>query len=91
MIGWNEVRLWELPDQSQAQVFLPDQAGVRTVIQAAIDQLMNPEPLTNQVQTLEAQLTAAYESTLSPKATATPMPASQTPSQTATMTPEGYP
>lgn len=91
MIGWNEIRLWEIPDQSQAQVFLPEQTGVRTVIQAAIDHLMTPEPLTNQVQTLEAQLTAAYESTLSPRATATPVPVTQTPSPTPTITPEGYP
>ena len=74
MIGWNEIQLWELPDYSQAQVFLPDQEGIKNIIQIAINDIMVPEALTNQVQTLEAQLTAAIELTRSPVATETPIP-----------------
>lgn len=84
MIGWDQISLWEVTDYSQAQVFLPDQAGVRIVLQQAVDGIMTPEPLTNQVQTLEAQLTAANQGTISP--TETPIP-TFTPILTRTATP----
>lgn len=84
MIGWDQIRLWEVTDYSQAVVFLPDQEGVRSVLQQAIDGIMTPKPLTNQVQTLEAQLTAANQGTISP--TETPIP-TFTPMLTRTPTP----
>ena len=101
MLGWDQVRLWEVPGYSQAQVFLPNQEAVRQVFQQAIDHIMSPQPLTNQVQTLEAQLTAAYYTTASPEMTitqtSTPTPTitptfdSQSPTSTPTITPPGYP
>lgn len=105
MIGWNQISLWEVPGYSQAMVFLPDQAGIRTVLQDAIDAILTPSPFTNQVQTLEAQLTAAHQATatafsqISPTPTITPSPTATlegtytgvTPGPTATITPPGYP
>ncbi len=93
MIGWDQTTLWEIPGYSQAQVFLPIRDKVKTLLQQAIDDIMKPEPLTNQVQTLEAQLTAAYQVTATAafveNATMTPSPAAPTP--TKTPTPPGYP
>jgi len=105
MIGWDQISIWEVPGYSQAKVFLPHQDRVRTLLQTAIDDIMSPSPFTNQVQTLEAQLTAAIQATatahgiLNPTPTLTPTP-SQTPDITETLpiptftptiTPPGYP
>jgi LCP family protein required for cell wall assembly len=97
MIGWDQISIWEVPGYSQAQVFLPDQDAVKALLQSAIDDIMSPSPLTNQVQTLEAQLTAAYLATptplgqLRPTWTFTPTPSETfawgTPSLTPTITP----
>jgi polyisoprenyl-teichoic acid--peptidoglycan teichoic acid transferase len=101
MIGWDQITLWEVPGYSQAQVFLPDQNGVKMVLQQAIDDIMIPKPLTNQVQTLEAQLTAAYQATESsiptpsPFVTFTPtsssIPDPESLEEALTPTPPGYP
>ena len=83
MLGWDQISIWEVPGYSQAKVFLPDQDGVRAVLQNAIDDLMSPSPLTNQVQTLEAQLTAAYQATATAYGQASPTPTiTPTPSET---------
>ena len=78
MIGWDQISIWQVHGYSQAQVFLPDQEGINEVLQQAINAVLIPSPLTNQVQTLEAQLTAAYQMT---------MTAIATPTQTITSTP----
>jgi polyisoprenyl-teichoic acid--peptidoglycan teichoic acid transferase len=105
MIGWDQFSIWEAPGYSQALVFLPDQDGIRSVLQEAIDFISTPIPFTNQVQTLEAQLTAAHQATATeisqatPIPTLTPMPSATstgtyneiTPLPTATITPPGYP
>lgn len=103
LIGWDETELWEVPGQGKAQVFLPKHEAIKTVLQNAIDDVMTPEPLTNQVQTLEAQLTDAFEGTRQPERspTQTPSPTitgtqtitltTATPSPTITPTPPGYP
>lgn len=105
MIGWDEFSIWEVPSFSQAKVFLPERERVRAVLQQAIDDLMVPAPLTNYVQTLEAQLTDAYQATLTsidtatPTITLTPVPTftntptigTEEPTPTSTPTPEGYP
>ncbi len=83
MIGWEATTLWELPGYSQAKVFLPDREGVRAIIQQAIDDVMIPEPLTDQVQTLEAQLTMMATPPFVETASLTPTPTS-TPTQTPT-------
>jgi polyisoprenyl-teichoic acid--peptidoglycan teichoic acid transferase len=83
MLGWDQISIWEVPGYSQAKVFLPNQDQVRVVLQNAIDDLMSPSPLTNQVQTLEAQLTAAYQATATAFGQASPTPPiTQTPSVT---------
>ncbi len=99
MIGWDEISLWDVPDHSQAQVFLPDRDGVKQVLQNAIDAIMTPKPFTNLVQTLEAQLTAAYHNTASAIPTPTPTPSpptaetppGDTPTPPFTETPTGEP
>ena len=103
MIGWDQISIWEVPGYSQAMVFLPNQEGIRTVLQNAIDYIMLPSPLTNQVLTLEAQLTAAHHATATAIGQATPtLTMTPTPSETSeatenweqltpTITPPGYP
>jgi len=85
IVGWDQFSLWQVPGYSQAQVFLPDQESIRQILQQAINDVMTPAPLTNQVNTLEAQLTDAYQATASPANTSTP---TQTPTPTVTYTPE---
>jgi LCP family protein required for cell wall assembly len=91
MIGWDQTQLWEIPGKSQAQVFLPNQSAVKALLQQAIDDVMKPMPLTNQVQTLEAQLTAAFEATIASAITNTPTPVTPTPTWIPTLTPPSYP
>jgi len=103
MIGWNQVTLWELPGRTQAQVFLPKEKDVKMLLEEAIDRILVPEPLTDQVRTLEAQLTAAYQATSTPGAfetsaptptpNTTPMSSTPSPTQTPIPTPtsQGYP
>ena len=93
MIGRDATTVWEVPGYSQARVLLPNQETIREILQQAIDDTMQPAPLTNQVQTLEALLTEQYEKTLQPSPTSTPSPSptvTPTPS-TPTLTPPGYP
>lgn len=106
MMGREVYTIWELPDHSQAKVFLPDQTKVLEVMQEAISAVMIPEPLTNLVPTLQARLTsvAAFTQTAnvapintptpSPSATLTPVPGliglSPTPTPSSTVTPPGY-
>ncbi|MBG0788056.1 MAG: LCP family protein [Anaerolineaceae bacterium] len=86
MIGRDAFTIWEVPGYSQAQVLLPNQEEIRAILLQAIDDIMQPAPLTGQVQTLEAQLTEQYEKTRQPSPTYTP-----TPTPIATPTPPGYP
>jgi LCP family protein required for cell wall assembly len=103
MIGWDQITLWELPGYTQTQVFLPKEKDVKILLEEAVDRILDPKPLTGQVRTLEAQLTAAYKETIT---TATPTISTQTqtptptpsstgtvegPSTTKTPTPQGYP
>jgi len=76
MIGWDQMSVWEIPGFSQAQVFLPKEKDVKILLEEAIDQILTPSPLTDQVRTLEAQLTAAYQATASSLITDTPTPTS---------------
>ncbi len=61
MIGRDAFTIWEVPGYSQAQVLLPNQEAIRAILLQAIDDIMQPAPLTGLVQTLEAQLTEQYE------------------------------
>ncbi len=93
MIGWDQVQLWEVPGYSQAQVFLPLTDGIKDVFQNAINDVMIPGALTSQVQTLEAQLTAAFLATGSPVPPTFTMTSTSTrtftPTPTPTITPSG--
>ncbi|MFW5713562.1 MAG: LCP family protein [Brevefilum sp.] len=99
LLGWDEIELWEVPGQGRAQVFLPRRDAVRNVLQNAIDDVMTPKPLTDQVATLEAQLTSAYQGTRQQEISPTPTPTitgTQTitttlTTTTPTPTPPGYP
>jgi polyisoprenyl-teichoic acid--peptidoglycan teichoic acid transferase len=101
VIGWDETLLWKVPGQGQAQVFLPKGEAIKKLLQSAIDDIMSPQPLTNQVRTLEAQLTNAHlgtrqiESSPTPSQTPSPMGTgtltTMTPTPTITPTPPGYP
>lgn len=78
MIGWDQMTIWEIPGNTQAKVFLPKQKDVKMLLEEAVNRILVPEPLTDQVKTLEAQLTAAYQSTATPgfpqEITPTPAP-----------------
>ena len=87
MIGWDQISIWEVPGYSQAMVFLPYQDRVKSLLQTAIDDIMSPSPFTNQVQTLEAQLTAAIQATATAHGVITPTPTlTPTPTQTPDIT-----
>lgn len=92
MIGWDQLSIWEIPGYSQAQVFLPKENSVKILLEEAVDHILTPAPLTDQVRTLEAQLTAAYLATDSSPInnTATPTP-TPTPTPTSTASPSGSP
>jgi LCP family protein required for cell wall assembly len=90
MIGWDEIRLWELPGYTQAKVFLPVREAVTSLLQQAIDDVLEPQPLTDLVATLEMQLTEVNYVSPTPRATITPLPTStptNTPTPTITLTP----
>lgn len=104
MLGWDAITLWEIPGSSQAKVFLPVEDEVRTILQQAIDFVLVPDPLTQQVETLAAQLTEIVQATLYPSTStptltptqtetplATPTGDTPTPTTTPTETPPGYP
>lgn len=91
MIGWDQILLWELPGYTQTQVFLPKEKDVKILLEDAIERILVPEPLTGQVRTLEAQLTAAYQATATPGSlqviTFTPTSTSTIPSPASSQTP----
>jgi len=72
MIGWDQISVWDIPGYSQAQVFLPKEKDVKILLEEAVDKILTPSPLTDQVRTLEAQLTAAHQATASALITNTP-------------------
>ena len=104
MLGWDAIAIWEIPGSSQAKVFLPVEVEVSTILQQAIDFVLMPEPLTQQVETLAARLTEIVQATLYPSTStptltptqtetplATPTGDTPTPTTTPTQTPPGYP
>jgi len=97
MIGSEQTTLWTIPGNSEAQVFLPNQDAVKALLQQAINDIMAPMPLSDQVQTLEAQITAAFEATinaieaLDTSQTPTLPLETQTPTWIPTFTPPSYP
>ena len=72
IIGWDAIHIWDLPGNSPAQVFLPDQKAVLDIMNNAVDMVMVPSPLSDLVTTLEYELTAMVP-TQSVSATQTPV------------------
>ena len=64
LLGWNELSSWELPDNTQTSVLLPDAEAVNAVFARALEDVLQSSPLGEIVLTYEAQLTEA--SALSP-------------------------
>lgn len=58
IIGWDAISIWDLPGNSPAQVFLPDQKAILNIMNEAINMVMVPAPLSDLVTTLEYELTA---------------------------------
>ena len=86
----NALKVWQMQDRLQSQVFLPRRSGIRSVLQDAINFVLTPAPLTNQVKTLEYLVTASPTITLTPTRTPTPYPTltrTRTPTLTRTPTP----
>lgn len=83
-LGEAEVAKWVLPG-STGQVLLPVRMGISALLQQAVDFVSVPQPLTDRVVTLEAELTVSPTPTTTPTATNTPT-ATSTPTRTKTPT-----
>jgi len=59
LLGWNELSSWELPDNTQTSVLLPDAEAVNAVFARALEDVLQSSPLGEIVLTYEAQLTEA--------------------------------
>jgi len=93
IIGWDAISIWDLPGNSPAQVFLPDQKAILDIMNNAVDLVMVPSPLSDLVTTLEYELTAAAPTQvistsetpgLEVTSTITPTVNNQTPTRTPT-------
>ena len=84
LLGWNELRSWELPDNTQTKVLLPDAEAVNAVFARALGDVLEASPLGEIVLTYEAQLTEASAFTPTPL---TPMVTGSLPVITGTPTP----
>jgi anionic cell wall polymer biosynthesis LytR-Cps2A-Psr (LCP) family protein len=58
IIGWDAISIWDLPGNSQVQVFLPDQKAILDIMNNAVNLVMEPSPLSDLVTTLVYELTA---------------------------------
>ena len=89
LLSEDQMTLWEMPQDPPASVFLPNRPAVMRLMQAAIDFVTTPSPLSDVVTTLEYELTTSptptntYTVTPTPTATYTPLP-TLTPTRTRT-------
>lgn len=94
----DDLRVWEMEGPLENRVFLADADTIRQKVQAAIDFVLAPQPFSERVLTLQAQMTMTptptqtYTPTLTP--TITPQPTrtitvSPTTTLTPTITPTG--
>jgi LCP family protein required for cell wall assembly len=80
LLGEAELELWQISQQPQASVFLPNRLAVMNLMQRAIDFVTTPSPLSDIVITLEYELTTSptptstYTVTPTPTSTFTPLP-----------------
>lgn len=83
-----DMTVWEIPGKSPARVFLPDQAAIAIRLQSAAGFVLTPQPHTDRLLTLEAELTSVPTRTASFPATPTfPPPPTLTPNPTTSTTP----
>ncbi len=76
----DDLRVWEMEGPLENRVFLADADTIRLKVQAAIDFALAPQPFSERVLTLQAQMTMTPTPTLTP--TITPRP-----TRTITITP----
>ncbi len=86
------LRTWEIPQALRPVVFLPNRDALARQVQDAIDFVLTPQPNTDRVLTLEAELTTSPTPTNTRTPTSTPtitatLPATITPSATISLTP----
>ncbi|HQJ33254.1 MAG TPA: LCP family protein [Anaerolineaceae bacterium] len=70
VLGWEQLRQWELPDNTQTVVLLPREEEVAEVFDQALTAISEPSPLGEIVLTYEAQVTIAVALTQTSQATA---------------------
>jgi hypothetical protein len=70
VLGWEQLRQWKLPDNTQTVVLLPREEEVAAVFNQALTAISEPSPLGEIVLTYEAQVTIAVALTQTSQATA---------------------
>ncbi len=90
-MGERELKVWQLSQQPEANVFLPVRAAMMDFLQQAIDFVTTPSPLSGVVVTLQYELTRSPTPTstytITPTSTSTNTPTrTLTPTQTQTFT-----
>lgn len=70
VLGWEQLRQWELPDNTQTEVLLPREEEVTEIFHQALAAISEPSPLAEIVLTYEAQVTIAVALTQTSQATA---------------------
>jgi LCP family protein required for cell wall assembly len=70
VLGWEQLRQWELPDNTQTVVLLPREEEMAEVFDQALTAISEPSPLGEIVLTYEAQVTIAVALTQTSQATA---------------------
>lgn len=81
----DDLNLWNLPEELNPSVFLPDRRAMAGILQNAISFLQTPAPFTEAIKTYEAALTSAPSPTITRTPTITLTP-SRTPTITRTPT-----
>jgi len=69
VLGWEQLRQWELPDNTQTKVLLPREEEVAEIFAQALAVISEPSPLGEIVLTYEAQVTIAVALTQTAQAT----------------------
>lgn len=88
VLGWEQLREWELPDNTQTSVLLPREEEVSEVFRQALAAISEPSPLGEIVLTYESQVTIAVALTQTAQATVyVPMYPTKTPTGQYTPTP----
>ncbi len=69
VLGWEHLREWELPDNTQTKVLIPKEGAVAEILNQALAAISEPSPLGEIVLTYEAQVTIAVALTQTAQAT----------------------